>query len=150
MAHGRWYPTNIIAADGKTFVLSGLDEYGAYNLLLEIYDPSTQTFTIKYAPNRSTTYCVGAGQTSCTGAGSPCYGSTNNGVIPNASQLSFYPRMHLMPSGLYLQSACPKMYGGWIHRLEHGILYLTLHNIGNMDHHFYFPFKIPLLKEVKS
>ena len=100
MAHGRWYPTNIIAADGTTFVLSGLDEYGTYNLLLEVYDPNTQTFTIKYAPNRSNTWCVGSGQTSCTGAGSPCYGSTNNGVIPNASQVSFYPRMHLMPSGL--------------------------------------------------
>jgi Domain of unknown function (DUF1929) len=97
MAHGRWYPTNITLTDGKTFVLQGLDEYGDYNLLVEIYDPSTQTYTIKYAPNRSTTYCVGAGETSCTGAGSPCYGSTNNGVAPS---MSFYPRMHLMPSGL--------------------------------------------------
>ena len=97
MAHGRWYPTNITLTDGKTFVLQGLDEYGDYNLLVEIYDPSTQTYTIQYAPNRSTTYCVGAGETSCAGAGSPCYGSTNKGVAPS---MSFYPRMHLMPSGL--------------------------------------------------
>ena len=34
---------------------------------------------------------------SCPGAGSPCYGGSNNAPSP---WLSLYPRMHLLPSGL--------------------------------------------------
>ena len=99
MAHGRWYPTHLTAPDGKVFVINGLDEYGVPNRLVEVYDPSSKTFSIKFDPGSSTTYCVGAGQTSCTGAGSPCYGATNQGVTPF---VSYYPRMHLMPSGLFI------------------------------------------------
>ena len=33
------------------------------------------------------------------GAGSICYGGTNNGNAPNIGQ---YPRMHVMPSGLLM------------------------------------------------
>ena len=44
------------------------------------------------------TYCVGLEfVASCPGAGSPCYGGTNNAPSP---WLSLYPRMHLVPSGL--------------------------------------------------
>ena len=100
MAHGRWYPTCITLPDGKVSVVNGLDEYGVYNLLVEVYDPISKTWTKKFDPNTSATYCVGAGEQSvCPGAGSPCYGGSNNGVAPN---VGLYPRMHLMPSGLVM------------------------------------------------
>jgi hypothetical protein len=99
MSHGRWYPTAVTLPDGRIFVLGGLDEYGANNLLVEIYDPASRTWTISYNPNAGNTYCVGVqtGVGLCSGAGSPCYGSANHGVAPAAGG---YPRMHLMPSGL--------------------------------------------------
>jgi Domain of unknown function (DUF1929) len=99
MSHGRWYPTAVTLPDGRTFVLGGLDEYGANNFLVEIYDPTSRTWSISYNPNAGNTYCVGIGGNIglCPGAGSPCYGSANNGVAPAAGG---YPRMHLMPSGL--------------------------------------------------
>ena len=51
-----------------------------------------------YDSSRSYTYCVGLEfVASCPGAGSPCYGGTNNAPSP---WLSLYPRMHLLPSGL--------------------------------------------------
>jgi hypothetical protein len=99
MVHGRWYPTMITNSDGRVFVFDGLDEYGVNNHLVEVYDPSTQNFTVLFDPNHSLRYCVGANQqTACPGAGSPCYGGTKSGVAPF---LYTYPRMHLMPSGLF-------------------------------------------------
>lgn len=98
MRHGRWYPTLVTLGDGKVFVADGLDEYGARNALIEIYNPSTKTFALQFNPNSNLTYCVGQGSP-LPGAGSPCYGGNNNGVSPFTS---FYPRMHLMPSGLIL------------------------------------------------
>ena len=47
MAHGRWYPTCITLPDGKVMVVNGLDEYGVYNRLVEIYDPSLQVMDQK-------------------------------------------------------------------------------------------------------
>ena len=100
MAHGRWYPTLVTLPDGKVFVVNGLDEYGTPNRLVEIYDPTSKTWSKKFDPGNGLTYCVGNNQVGeCPGAGSPCYGSANNGVAP---PIGVYPRMHLMPSGLVI------------------------------------------------
>ncbi len=96
MAHGRWYPTLMTLNGGKIACFSGLDEFGCSNQLTEIYDPSSDTWSISYDPSSSVKYCVG-NCTTMQGAGSPCYGGPNNGASP---YVSFYPRMHLMPSGL--------------------------------------------------
>jgi fibronectin type 3 domain-containing protein len=96
MAHGRWYPTCVTLADGKVLVVNGYDEYGIYNLLTEIYDPSSDSWSISSDPNSNITYCAGASQeTACPGAGSPCYGNS-------APNVGLYPKMHLMPSGLVI------------------------------------------------
>ena len=96
MKHGRWYPTLVTLADGKVLTVNGYDEYGSYNKLIEIFDPSTETWQIKYDPLASASYCAGEGQDPniMPGAGQQCYGP---GVGPNAL---LYPRMHLMPEGL--------------------------------------------------
>lgn len=99
MTTGRWYPTCVTLPDGKIFTATGWDEYGSYNYLVEIYDPSSQSWSIKYDPGTNRTYCVGSGETPCVGAGSPCFGGTNMGVGP---AISLYPRAHLMPSGLVI------------------------------------------------
>ena len=103
MAHGRWYPSLIALPDGKAVVVNGLDEYGSFNNLVEIYDPSTKTWSKKFDPQSNATYCVGKNANgtvmACPGAGSPCYGGPNNGTAPNIGN---YPRMHLMPSGLVI------------------------------------------------
>jgi hypothetical protein len=96
MAAGRWYPTFSLLPDGTVQIISGWDQFGTLNRLCEIYDPTSQSLSIKYDPNNSATYCVGAGQ-SVPGAGSPCYGGPNQGVTPT---MSLYPRMYLMPNGL--------------------------------------------------
>jgi hypothetical protein len=101
MAHGRWYPTLITLPNGNVIVVSGNDEYGSYNKLAELYNTSSKSWTIQYDPTSNNTYCVGAGQTACPGAGSPCFGGPNQGV---AFQMSLYPRMYLMPSGLVFTS----------------------------------------------
>ena len=101
MAHGRWYPTLVTLPDGKAVVVNGLDEYGSANLLVEIYDPFSKTWSKKFNPNSDNTYCAGRNVNLTLqkkpGAGSSCYGGTNNGTAPNVGT---YPRMHLMPSGL--------------------------------------------------
>lgn len=100
MKQGRWYPTVVTLADGRAVVVSGVDELGSYNYLTEIYDPNTKSWSIKYDPATSNTYCVGSDSPACPGAGSPCYGGPNQGTAP---WLNLYPRMHLMPSGLVFQ-----------------------------------------------
>ena len=101
MAHGRWYPTLVTLPDGKAVVVNGLDEYGSFNLLVEIYDPDTKTWSKKFNPSSNATYCAGRNvnlSIQCKpGAGTICWGGTKNGTAPNIGQ---YPRMHLMPSGL--------------------------------------------------
>jgi hypothetical protein len=93
MRHGRWYPTLVTLPDGKVWCCGGDDEFGIQNRLIEIYDPSSGQWTIRSDPGSTRTYCVGEGyQTTCPGAGSPCY----NNACPT---LSFYPRTHLMPDG---------------------------------------------------
>jgi hypothetical protein len=96
MAHGRWYPTLITLPDGKVFTFTGYDEYGIMNMIVEVYDPSTKSWTIRPEPGGTATYTVGSGVTSsCPGAVTPTY----TGVGPESS---FYPRGHLMPSGLVI------------------------------------------------
>jgi len=97
MANGRWYPTFSILPNGTVEIMSGWDQYGTLNRLVEIYDPTTKSLSIKYDPNTSFTYCVGANSGPLPGAGSPCYGGPNQGVAP---PMSLYPRSHLMPNGI--------------------------------------------------
>lgn len=98
MKHGRWYPTLVTLADGKVVTVNGYDEYGVYNKLIEVFNPSTETWAIQYDPLGTSSYCAGEGQnpTIMPGAGTQCYGP---GVGPNAL---LYPRMHLMPEGLVI------------------------------------------------
>jgi chitodextrinase len=103
MKTGRWYPTLVTLADGKVIVVSGLDDYGSYNYLAEMYDPVTKSWSISYDPFSSNSYCVGFDATGgCPGAGSPCFGGPNQGVAP---WLALYPRMFLMPTGLIYASS---------------------------------------------
>jgi hypothetical protein len=100
MAHGRWYPTAVSLDSGKVQVVEGYDEFGYSNLLTEIYDPDTQSWSIKYDPESSRKYCVGCDAKGCAnlpGAGSSCYGGPGEGVNP---PIAPYPRMHLLPSGM--------------------------------------------------
>ena len=46
---GRWYPTQTLLPDGRTFVISGLSDEAPGGILAdghEIYDPSTNSFTL--------------------------------------------------------------------------------------------------------
>ena len=98
MAQGRWYPTCVLMPNGRVFVTGGMDDYGTENRLVEIYNPTSKSWSISYDSSRTYTYCVGSEfVASCPGAGSPCYGGSNNAPSP---WLSLYPRMHLLPSGL--------------------------------------------------
>jgi len=93
MKHGRWYPTCITLADGNVMVTAGYDDYGDHNRLVEIYNPSSRTWSISSASSGGSTYTVGSSSAAtCSGAGSPTY----SGASPN---LFLYPRMHLMPNG---------------------------------------------------
>jgi hypothetical protein len=93
MRHGRWYPTCVTMPDGNVMVTAGYDEYGDDNRLVEIYNSSSKTWSIRSATSGGSTYTVGATSAGrCSGAGSPSY----SGAAPN---LLLYPRMHLMPSG---------------------------------------------------
>lgn len=93
MRHGRWYPTCITMQDGNVMVTAGYDEYGDHNKLVEIYDSSSRTWTIRQVPSGGSSYTVGTSAVGmCEGAGEQTY----SGAAPN---LALYPRMHLMPSG---------------------------------------------------
>lgn len=71
MRRGRYYPTHVVLGDGRTLVFAGTDETGANNDLVEAY-------------------VVGGGP-----------GGTDLwGLLPGAARaMSYYPRMHLLPSG---------------------------------------------------
>jgi hypothetical protein len=92
--HGRWYPACVTLPDGKVMVTAGYDEYGDHNRIVEIYDSSSKSWTIRQASRgSSSTYIVGNSSAStCDGAGEQSY----SGASPD---LRLYPRMHLMPSG---------------------------------------------------
>jgi hypothetical protein len=94
MRHGRWYPTLVTLPDGRVWCSQGYDEYGGNNRILEVYQPSSRTWSLVQDPGSSQNYCVGAGsEGACPGAGSPCY----TGVCPPS--FSYYPRSHVMPNG---------------------------------------------------
>jgi hypothetical protein len=103
MLTGRWYPTQVTLPNGRVLVVSGMDDFGAYNYLAELYDPITKSWSISYDPFTNNTYCVGHDST-CPGAGTPCFGGPNQGTAP---WLSLYPVMFLMPSGL-VYTSCPR------------------------------------------
>ena len=98
MKHGRWYPYCLTLDDGKVLTIGGYDEWGCYNLLAEIYDPDSKSWSIKYDPTTSTTYCVGycPDRGSIAPPGLPCYGGSGQGVVPP----DLYPRAIFMPTGL--------------------------------------------------
>ncbi|HKU49550.1 MAG TPA: kelch motif-containing protein [Nitrososphaera sp.] len=101
MHHGRWYPTLLELDDKRILTVEGYDEFGYHNLLSELYNPATDTWTISYDPNASRTYTVGCDSKGCAavpGSPGPSYGGSNMGVAPGG--IGLYPRMHLMPSGL--------------------------------------------------
>jgi hypothetical protein len=111
MRHGRWYPSLVTLPDGKVVVLSGFDEFGDYNRLVEIYDSSSKSWVIKYDSSSSRIYCVGsAAKDMCPGAGTPCYGSSASGAAPVTS---IYPRSHLLPSGLVVVCGMQKTLWTW-------------------------------------
>jgi hypothetical protein len=94
MRQGRWYPTLITLPDGKVWCCQGYDEYGVPNRIIEVYQPSSKTWTLMPDPGSSGGYCAGEGYAAtCPGAGSPCY----TGVCP--ANFTYYPRAHLMPNG---------------------------------------------------
>src|SRR5690606_20084648 len=72
------------------------DEFGTRNALVEIYDPTSKSFSILYDPRSSRQYTPGF-DSELPGAGAQTYGGVNQGTAPF---VSLYPRMHLMPSGL--------------------------------------------------
>jgi hypothetical protein len=45
MNHARWYPTTLTLPDGRVITFSGRDENGAVVSQVEIYNPSTNTWT---------------------------------------------------------------------------------------------------------
>jgi hypothetical protein len=48
MAHGRWYPTSTVLGDGTVMTFSGLDTDGSTTQTVEIFDPSTATWSTPY------------------------------------------------------------------------------------------------------
>jgi hypothetical protein len=94
MLHGRWYPTLVTMGDGRVWCYNGYDELGVNNRLVERYDPSSRTWT-RISGGGTLTYTVGSGQT--CGLTTPTY----SGAGPTTS---FYPRAHLMPSGLIVMN----------------------------------------------
>jgi hypothetical protein len=110
MKHGRWYPYCLTLEDGKVLTIGGFDEWGCYNYLTEIYDPASKTWSIKYDPASSNTYCVGSCNPSAP-SGLPCYGGTGKGVAPVTIQL--YPRALFMPTGLVAVAGQSKSTRTW-------------------------------------
>ena len=127
MAAGRWYPTLITLKDGKVINFEGFDDYGSENRLVELYDPSTKTWSIKPVTNNANSYCVGETTTAtCPGAGEICFGGgAGNGVLP---RIGTYPRMHLLGNGMI---ACAGMHTNVkLYNPDTGVF---LNNVGPMS-----------------
>jgi hypothetical protein len=55
-SNGRWYPTQVLLADGQTLVVSGFSDDAPGRVLndgQEIYDPETNSFTLLDSPDQS-------------------------------------------------------------------------------------------------
>jgi hypothetical protein len=93
MRHGRWYPTQVLLADGRTLVMQGYDETGTqtYNRDVEVFDPKTGQFTLLGE--------LGVRNPDNTLATPPVGG--------------YYPHMFLMPSGRVL-TAGPDRGDSWL------------------------------------
>ena len=107
MTHGRWYPTLVTLSDGKVVVTNGLDEFGSFNRLIEVYDPASKSGpkVSILIPVSLIVWATGS-ERYLYRSGLPCYGGSASGVAPN---VGLYPRMHLMPSGLVVTSAFTQM-----------------------------------------
>jgi hypothetical protein len=81
MPHGRWYPTQLLMPDGRTFIMGGLDErgYGDKNEDIELFTPSR---------SRS-----GRGRLNLLG-GSGVLGDPGKPPVGD-----YYPHLFWMPSG---------------------------------------------------
>jgi hypothetical protein len=81
MNHGRWYPSQMLMPDGRTFIMGGLDETGAghMNEDLELFTPGARR------GDRGTVTFLGP------------EGVLNNPGQPPAGD--YYPHMFWMPSG---------------------------------------------------
>jgi len=49
--HGRWYPTLITLGDGRVMTFSGLNETGSTNNTVEIFAPTSGTWSPQYTAN---------------------------------------------------------------------------------------------------
>jgi hypothetical protein len=56
MIRGRFYPTNVTLGDGRVLVMSGINEDGNTNPIMEIYDPSSGWSVIPWANKRLPLY----------------------------------------------------------------------------------------------
>jgi hypothetical protein len=133
MNHGRWYPYCLTLDDGKVLAMGGWDEWGCKNALAEIYDPVSKSWSIKYdtLSSPSVTYCVGSCNTSAP-AGLPCYGGSGQSALGN---LSLYPRIVLMPTGLVAvagQSQTTKTWNPQTGKLTYAGDLSIARNYGNM------------------
>jgi hypothetical protein len=81
MPHGRWYPSQLLMPDGRTFIMGGLDErgYGDKNEDLELFTPSRSR--------------GGRGQLTLLG-GSGVLGDPGRPPVGD-----YYPHLFWMPSG---------------------------------------------------
>jgi hypothetical protein len=78
MAHGRWYPSQLLMPDGRTFIMGGLDENGVETEDLEMFTPAAAR------GGQGTISLVG--RTGDPGSGRPPTGN-------------YYPHLFWMPSG---------------------------------------------------
>ena len=102
MRHGRWYPTNVELADGRTVILGGLDETGLgfanhRNLDIEIFTPSSDP--------------RGVGTMSLLGTRT----LSSSGDATHAPNGSYFAHTFLMPSGNVLMAG-PFAEDTWILR----------------------------------
>jgi hypothetical protein len=115
MAHGRWYPSQLLMPDGRTFIMGGLDENGIENEDLELFTPGTGTGA------QGTITLVG--HTGDPGTGLPETGA-------------FYPHMFWMPSGRGLVAGPYTNDSWWINPLGNppALSYVQARDdIGNFD-----------------
>jgi Galactose oxidase-like, Early set domain len=78
MAHGRWYPSQLLMPDGRTFIMGGLDENGVETEDLEMFTPAAAR--------------GGQGTISLVGR----TGDPGSGLPPTGN---YYPHLFWMPRG---------------------------------------------------